>query len=71
MCLRHSLSDNSCHEFLIENCSVHSSAVYKMIYAQKIWKISNTLKKSSNQKYCVQIFFQYFHSFIVISVMFL
>lgn len=45
MCLRHSLSDNSCHEFLIENCSVHSSAVYKMIYAQKIWKISNTLKK--------------------------
>lgn len=60
MCLRYSLSGNSCHEFLIENCSVHSSAVYKMIYAQKIWKISNTLKKAVIKKYCVQIFFSIF-----------
>lgn len=60
MCLRHSLSDNSCHEFLIENCSVHSSAVYKMIYAQKIWKISNTLKKAVIKNIVYRFFFNIF-----------
>lgn len=51
------ISDNSGHECPLENCMpAHSSAIYKMINAQKILKISD-IEKAAIENIMFRCFF--------------
>lgn len=65
------LSDSSEHECPIESSMpVHSPTVYKMIYAQKILKIPDVIKKQLSKIYVVFLSQYCFHSLYIMSVMF-